>query len=115
MASSIAQQDRDRHRELPDTASGMAKAHIRKTDVEWRRAVGRTVEAVRRSRGWTLDEFAGKLNKDARQVGRWEKGEERPQFDVILALDECRWPLLLVFAELMGVEIETHIRIRRTA
>lgn len=120
MATTVTQPDRSSHRVIPDVRPKMAKAaqsEVRKSDQEWRQAVGRLVEALRRSRGWTLDEFAGKLEKDPRQVARWEKGEERPQFDAILTVEELHQPFLLALADLLQhcVETETTIRIRRRA
>lgn len=120
MNRSITAEHTGPHRVIADVKPQMAKAtvtDIRKADEQWRRRVGRLVEALRRAHGWTLDEFAGKLDKDARQVSRWERGEERPHFDAILAIEELHRPLLLAFADLLQhcVESETTIRIRRTA
>lgn len=118
MNRTITAEPNDSHRVIPETRPQMAKAHLRKTETEnWRRAVGRMVEALRRSRGWTLDEFAGKLAKDPRQVARWERGEERAQLDALLAIEELHQPLLLVFADLVRhcVRVKTTIEIERVA
>jgi DNA-binding transcriptional regulator YiaG len=124
MGNSFSQPDRTADHVRPDARARMAKATVRNTDAgltksdgAWRIAVGRMIEAVRRSRGLTLDEFAGKLGKDPRQVSRWERGEDRAQFDVILAVPEFHQPLLLAFADLLDhcADVETTIRIRRRA
>lgn len=120
MGNSLRQPDRMARRVLPEIAQKMAKAasdSVRKAEMDspdlvWRRAVGRMVEAMRRARGLTLDEFAGKLKKDPRQIGRWEKGIERAQLDVILAVEEFHQPLLLAFAALLdSCEIRTTIHV----
>lgn len=118
MPNSVTQPSRSAQRVIADVRPKMAKvpgSEVRNPDQEWRRAVGRLVEGLRRSRGWTLDDFAHKLGKDARQLARWERGEERPQFDVILAVTELHEPLLLGLAGLLKhcVETEWTIRIRR--
>lgn len=120
MPNSLRQPNHSARGVLPDVAPNMAKAtheSVRTPDLMWRKAVGRMIEAVRRSRGLTLDEFAGKLGKDPRQVSRWERGEDRAQFDVILAVPEFHQPLLLAFADLLDhcADVETTIRIRRRA
>jgi hypothetical protein len=116
MAQSIAQPDRLRHHRLPDVAERMAKvgsADVRKADDALRIALGR---AVRRVRGaLSLKEFAAAIDRDERQVARWEDGTDRPHFDALFAVDALRQPLVLALAELADIEIVTQITLRRRA
>lgn len=95
----------------------MLHADLRKPEMEWRRKVGHVMEQARDGMGWTLEELAGKFDpaKDPRQLARWEKGDERLQFDLLLAIEAPRFRRLLVlgFARLggEGVVIETRILI----
>lgn len=68
-------------------------------------------------RGWSLKELAAEAVRDERQIARWITGDERPQFDTLFAIESFRQPLVLALCELAGagVEIETTVRIRRTA
>ena len=96
----------------------MAKADLRKAEADAMRVrVGRALERAVQRRGWTLKEFAGEVEKDQRQCSRWFTGEERPQFDVLFAIESFRQPLVVALAELAGhaVEIETTIRVRQVA
>lgn len=101
---------------LPVRAENRAKADLRKAETPaYRQRVGKAVERARHLRGWTNDELAGKVNRDPRQVARWQSGEERPQFDVLLAVEDdlFRNALVIAFAEMgTGVQIDTVIRVR---
>jgi DNA-binding transcriptional regulator YiaG len=101
-----------------DRRPTMAKAslpEIRKTDLtDWREGIGRAIRKVRGDR--SLKEFAVLIDRDDRTIARWEEGKERPQLDAIFAVKDLRGPLVLALAELSEtVEIETTLRIRRTA
>lgn len=100
---------------LPVRAEKFAKADLRKPEMDYKRLVGQAVESARRTRGWTNDEFAGKVNRDPRQAAKWQSGEERPQFDVLFKIDDdlFRSALVIALARLAnGVEIDTVIRLR---
>jgi transcriptional regulator with XRE-family HTH domain len=96
----------------------MAKAEIRKADIpDFRVSVGNAIQRAASLVGWSLKELAGKVARDPRQVARWIAGVERPHFDALFAVEELRQPLVVALAELAGdqVEIETVVRVRRTA
>jgi DNA-binding transcriptional regulator YiaG len=96
----------------------MAKAHlpeVRKADPEaWKAAIGRVVREVRGT--YSLKEFAGLLDRDARQIARWEDGREHPQFAAILAVASLQSVCIVALAGLAeNVEVITEIRVRRRA
>lgn len=101
-----------------DIRPRMAKADLRKAEIDaWRAHVGRAIERTRLLKGWSLKELAAALERDERQISRWIAGAERPQLDVLLAVDAIRQPLIIALAEIAGegIEVTTHIAIRRTA
>lgn len=96
----------------------MAKVDLRKADDEdWKAEVGHAIERVKNMTGLSLKEFADAMDRDDRQVARWIAGVERPQFDALFAVERFRQPLVIALAELIdhGVEVQTHITIRRRA
>ena len=95
----------------------MAKADLRKAEMgDWRSAIGRAIERTRTLGQRSLKEFADLVGRDERQVKRWITGDERPQFDALFAVPELRAALVIALAEIAGnVEVETTVRIRRTA
>lgn len=116
--SSVAETVERTPRRLPETARTTAKADLRKAESERLRSViGRAIDRARQLRGWSLKELAGAVDRDERQVSRWISGEERPQFDALIAVESFRQPLIVAFAEIAGegVTISTTIEIRRTA
>src|SRR5687767_12303569 len=118
MPSSLPKPDLGAQRRLSDVDLKMAKVspeQVRKADVEWRLALGRAVADAVSVVGWTLKEFAGAVDKDERQCARWLTGEDRPQFDVLFAVEALRVPLVVALARLAGppIELETVIRCRR--
>lgn len=118
MAPTVSRSELMRHRLLTETPPKMAKADLRKAETgEWTAEIGRVVQRVRNFSGLSLKEFAAELGREERQVARWIAGTERPQFDVLFAVEAFRQPLIIALAELagQGVEIETVVRVRRTA
>lgn len=127
MSTMLAQRTDDAHRERAEMPRPtMAKADLRDLRkpemVDFRAEIARVVDEV--TGHWTLKEFAvrlelatGRSDWDHRQLARWRDGKERPQFDVLWAIEELRIPLVLKFAALAGsaVEITTHITLRRSA
>jgi hypothetical protein len=96
----------------------MAKAQLRKPEVAcWRAPVGQAIARVQARSGLSLKEFAAAIARDERQVARWFTGAEHPQLAAIFTVPALRHLLLVSLAELIGdaVEVETHIRIRRSA
>lgn len=113
MPTTMHDSDLSRHRLLSDVAAKPVKAHIRKADERWMRAVGRVVREVRGA--LSLKEFAAAIDRDERQVARWEEAIERPHLDAIFAIERFRQPLVIGLAGLpgSGIEIETTLRARR--
>lgn len=101
-----------------ETRPRMVKTDLRKPETEaWKTSVGAAIQRAMALRGWNLDELANAVGRDPRQVARWITGVERPQFDALFAVEMLRQPLVIALSELagVGVEVETTIRIRRTA
>jgi hypothetical protein len=103
------------HRELPENARGsMAKADLRKAEMEnWRTRIGSALRRALSLNGWSLKEFAGAVDRDPRQCARWLDGSERPQLDVVFAVEELRYPLVQALGELAGADVVTTITVRR--
>ncbi len=126
MIPTVPESPASRHRPVPEIRRPrMAKADVRKPDVDdWRGQIGRAVARAMALQGWSLKEFAGAVGRDERQCARWISGAERAQLDALFAVPALRVSLLQAFAELTkravadagyAVEIETTIRLRRTA
>ena len=117
MGNSLSESSSERQRELPETASQMARARLRKAEkADFQAQIGACVRSARQSLGWSLKEFAGELNRDERQVARWEDGKERPQFDQLWAVEDLRGPLVIALASLSEqIDVTTTIQIRRSA
>jgi transcriptional regulator with XRE-family HTH domain len=98
----------------------MARAHLRNAETaDFREHIGRIVRRARALVGWSLKEFAAHVGRDERQVSRWESGQERAQFDALMAVEALRGPLVQALAEgateTGEVEVICEIRIRRLA
>lgn len=90
----------------------MAHADLRKAENEDLRALGQCLFRARSWLGWTLDELAAKLPpppekdaRDPRQVSRWERGEERTQVDVVMAVPELQQPFAAQVAKWSGADV----------
>lgn len=117
MTQIVADPTAARHRDVPEMRPGMARAHLRKAETpDFQAQIGASVRRARQSLGWSLKEFAGAVGRDERQVGRWEDGKERAQFDVLWSVAALRGPLVIALAALStDIEIHTTIQIRRLA
>jgi DNA-binding transcriptional regulator YiaG len=101
-----------------DVRKAMAKASladVRKADEDaWKTQIGAVVRLVRGA--LSLKEFADLIDRDERQIARWEEGKERPQFDALFSVPALQGPLVLALADLTNaVEVSTQITIRRRA
>ena len=120
MASSSTQPSLPTPLLVTDGHAQMAKAAIRKADkpetAVYYADLGSCMADVMRVHGLTLKEFAAEVGKDERQLQRQMEGKERPQLEVVFAIDRFRAPLVIALAKLAaGVEIVTEIRVRRSA
>jgi transcriptional regulator with XRE-family HTH domain len=96
----------------------MAKADLKEIEVDPKRRVGQAVERAFKLANLSQKEVAAKLgHNDSAQVNRWIAGTERPQFDALFAIESLRAPIVIALAEMAGegVEVTTHISVRRTA
>lgn len=117
MAPSLSQPSLPTPLLLADVSVKTAKADIRKADTaSYYAALGGCIDEVRRVSGLTLKEFAAVIGKDERQVKRQIDGADRPQLEVVFAVERFRGPLLTALARLAAdVDVVTEIRIRRSA
>lgn len=101
---------------IPDSRPRMARADLRKPETDaWRQQIGQAIARAMSLCGWSLKEFAGAVGRDPRQCARWIDGTERPQLDVVFAVERLRQPLVQALSELAGADVQTVITIRRIA
>lgn len=123
MGSSVHRAMPTTHRLLSEIGpTVMAKADLKKFELDCRAAMGRCVERARKALGWSQKELADAIEhatgeaRDVAQISRWEKGSERPQFDVLWSVESMRGPLVIALASLSEqIEVNTTIQIKRTA
>ena len=120
MALSVSQQSLPTPLLVTEKPRKQAKAslpEVRKAEMEalWKKWGG-CIDEVRGVFRLTLQEFAGELGKDERQVSRWIAGQERPQIEAVLAVQRYEGPMLIALARLAnGVQVDTVIHVRRSA
>lgn len=91
-------------------------ADLNKVEADWKVQIGHAIQRCFSLAGLTQKEGAAKVGRDQAQVARWISGAERPQLDLLFAVEDLRQPLVLALAELAGnVEVQTVITIRRSA
>lgn len=95
----------------------MAKASVRKTDTAaFYAELGACIEEVRQQFGLTLKEFAVELGKNESYVRRQIEGSERPQLEIVFAVERFRPVLVIALAKrAAGVHVDTVVTIRRSA
>jgi hypothetical protein len=76
------------------------------------RALGACLDEARRVVGWSHKELADALRRDEKQVGRWMRGDERTQVDVVFSVEVLRQPFVTALAKWAGCQVETVIRAR---
>lgn len=105
-------------RVISETRPQMLKVDLRKPETRrfWAET-GACLEEAQRSAGWTLDQLAAEVGRDARQVRRWIAGEEQTQIAAVFAVEALRQPFVIALAKLAQCEVSTHISItaRRSA
>lgn len=104
----------ERHRiSLEHVKPKPAKAELKKLEQPFRALIGAAIQRAISLAGWSQKEAAGVLGVDVAQISRWIAGTERPQFDVLLACEPLRWPLIQCLAQLDDKnEVITEIRRR---
>lgn len=95
----------------------MAKAGLRKAQTDaYYVALGSCMDEVRRVFGLSLKEFACELGKHERQIAAQLDGKERPQLEVVFAIERFRAPLVIALAKMSaGIQIDTVITVRKSA
>lgn len=116
MPSSVAHQPERRHRVIGEMRPSMLKADLPKGEtVSFLSEIGACLDAARREVGWTVDQLAAELDRDAKQVARWMRGEERTQVDAVFRVPALRQPFVVALARLASCDVKTTIEIRRSA
>lgn len=116
MAATVAATAVSRHRLLTETRPRMAKADLRKAEMQpWREDMGKVLERAITLRGRNLQEFAAAVGRDERQCKRWMTGGERMQLDALAAVESFRGPWLQALSERFGAQVDIIVRIPRTA
>lgn len=103
---------------LENVSPVMAKADLNFVETSWREQIGKAIdEAIALANRTQKEVWAALGHQDGAQLNRWLSGKERPQFDALFAVEWLRQPLVIALAKLAGegVEITTHIQIRRSA
>lgn len=104
--SIVANSAADRHRVIPEKAERMARMDLRKAETrDFQAEIGACLFRARSWLGWNLEQLAAALKRDARQVRRWEAGEERTQVDVVMSVNELRQPFALQIARIAGARV----------
>jgi ribosome-binding protein aMBF1 (putative translation factor) len=117
MTTTLAATPAPRHlTRLDDVRPVQAKADLKKVETDWQPLIGAVVSRAFQLAGLTQKEAAAAIDRNPAQVSRWCSGQERPQFDVLFAVEALRVPLVIALAGLIdGVAVETTIHVRRPA
>lgn len=104
----------ERQRVIAEIEPEMQKASLRNSEnPDFLAQIGECLDSARREVGWTLDQLAAELKRDARQVRRWIAGEERTQVDVVFSVPCLREPFVIALAKLARLMVEETITITR--
>lgn len=116
MPQTVAAATTTSHRVIAEMRPELLKADLRKTENRrfWPET-GACLDEARRVMGWSLDQLAGEVGRDARQVRRWIAGEEQTQIAAVFAVEALRQPFVIALARLAQCEVITEIRVRRSA
>ena len=113
--ASMPERQSARHRVIGETPTKMLKAHLPKGESDDAlKEIGECLDFARRDAGWTVDQLARELKRDAKQIARWMRGEERTQIDTVFKVPQLRKPFVIALARLVGeCEEETTLRFKR--
>jgi len=121
MSSSFAQANLPTPLLVSEKRAKQAKAglpDVRKAEIDaaFYARLGACMAEVQHVFGLTLKEFSAALGKDDRQVQRQIEGKERPQIEVVFAVERFQPAMVIALARLAtGVEVDTVIHVRRSA
>ena len=102
--------------EKPKKQAKAALKVLCKSESDHYAQLGACLAEVQHVFGMTLKEFAAALDKNESQIRRQIEGKERPQIEVVFAIQKFQGPLVIALARLAtGVEVDTVIHVRRTA
>lgn len=118
MSQTVATSAVPEHRQrLENIEPRMAKADLKNLETA-RREIGQALDyAISLANRTQKEVWAALGHSDGAQLNRWIAGTERPQFDGLFSIEWLRQPLVIALAGLAGagVEVETVIRVRRSA
>jgi transcriptional regulator with XRE-family HTH domain len=81
-------------KKLPDAGGASEGALEGESRPVARRELGRRIVQLRKRRGWSQADLAGRLGVTRERVGNWERGEHAPPLEALAALGEAlRVPL----------------------
>lgn len=110
MPQSVVDPGSARHRVIGEMRPKMLKAiPVKGESVDYLLELGECLDCARHAVGWTVDQLAGELGRDSKQVARWMRGEERTQVDRVLAVYALRWPFIAALARLCGHQVDETI------
>lgn len=117
MATTMTSEQATALRTMCEVSRRPAKAQLTECETAaWMTAIGRAIDRARQDCGWNVSEFADHVKRDRAQVSRWIAGTERPQFDVLFAVETLRVPIVLRLAALSdALDVATVITVRRMA
>jgi hypothetical protein len=117
MSSSLSQANLPTPLLVSEGRAKMAKASVRKTDTAaFYAELGACIDEVRQQFGLTCKEFAVELGKNESYIRRQIEGSERPQLEMVFAVERFRPVLVIALAKrAAGVDVVTEIRVRRSA
>lgn len=100
---------------VPESGARTAKTLLRSAENPQHIKHGACMKKVMQFLGLSLEEFAFALGKDERQIARQMLGQERPQIEVVLAVDRFQGVMLIALAQLSSdIEVETVLHMRRS-
>lgn len=99
----------------PEMAKAALDARVKPETRRFWAETGACLDEARRVVGWTIEQLAQEVGRDARQVRRWLSGEEQTQIAAVFAVEPLRQPFVVALAKLANCEVVTEIRVRRTA
>jgi len=116
MATTVSPGPAARHLDCLDVPLRPAKARLNSIELSWLPKIGAALRRAFQLANLSQKEVAALIGRDTAQVARWLSGQERPQFDVLFAVEALRGPLVIALAGLADdIDVTTTISVRRRA